>query len=70
MNSDDLLYIDHMAEFAFRAHAKVSRIALEQFLEDDTLCLAVAHLLQNLGEAARRISQEFRGSTARFLGRT
>jgi uncharacterized protein with HEPN domain len=39
--------------------AKIAGIPREKFDQDENLRLALAHLLQTIGEAARRVSREF-----------
>ncbi len=62
MKGDDGLYLGHMLDAALKAHAKVARFARAQFDADENLRLAVTHLLQIIGEAARRVSQEARAA--------
>ena len=59
MPKDDLVYVGHMLDTARRAVGKVRDKDRRVFDEDDNLRLAPAHLLQVIGEAARRVSPEF-----------
>lgn len=60
MPKDDSVYIGHMLDTARLAGAKVAGLTREAFDADENLRLALAHLIQTLGEAARRVSPAFR----------
>ena len=60
MPKDDLLYIGHMLEMARKAYTKTQGISREDYNADENLRLALAHLIQVIGEAARRVSPEGR----------
>jgi uncharacterized protein with HEPN domain len=60
MPKDDRLYLGHMLDAARRVVAKTSGIDREAFDQDEDRRLAVVHLLQTLGEAARRVSTDQR----------
>ncbi len=62
MKGDDGLYVGHMLDAARKAHAKVARLTRAQFDADENLRLAVTHLLQIIGEAARRVSDKGRAA--------
>ncbi|MDY6913747.1 MAG: DUF86 domain-containing protein [Planctomycetota bacterium] len=62
MPKDDLVYVGHMLDMARKAISKVEGITREQFDADEDLRLALTHLIQVIGEAARRVSEEFRNS--------
>lgn len=55
MPKDDAVYLGHMLNTARKAYAKVRAIKREQFDKDEDLRLALAYLVQILGEAALRI---------------
>ena len=59
MQKDDLVYIGHMLDTALLIAAKVKNLSRSEFDADENLRLALAHLIQTLGEAARRVSPEF-----------
>ena len=59
MKKDDLVYVGHMLDTARLIVDKVSGKSRTQFDEDENLRLALTHLIQTLGEAARRVSPEF-----------
>jgi len=61
---DDNTYIGHMHDVAQQAVHMTEGVSLLDFHRDQTLQLAVAHLIQIIGEAARRISPEGRESIA------
>lgn len=53
---DDQVYIGHMIDTANKAINFVSGLSREDFDNNEQLRLAVTHLLQIIGEAARRVS--------------
>jgi uncharacterized protein with HEPN domain len=57
---DNRIYIQHMIDNSQKAINFVENISREDFDNDEKLRLALTHLLQVIGEAARRISVEFR----------
>ena len=57
---DNRVYIQHMIDNSQKAINFVGNISREDFDNDEKLRLALTHLLQVIGEAARRISREFR----------
>jgi uncharacterized protein with HEPN domain len=62
MQKDELVYAGHMLDIARLAAAKVHGVSREQYDADDNLRLALAHLIQTMGEAARRVSSAFQES--------
>ena len=56
MPKDDRVYLTQMLELAKRVRAKVSDLPRHRFDADDNLQLALTHLIQTIGEAARRVS--------------
>lgn len=62
MPKDDLMYVGHMLDTARKIIKKAEGKARHEFDEDENLRLALAHLFQILGEAARRVSREFQES--------
>ena len=62
MPQDDLMYIGHMLDMARQAVDTVEGKTRQGFDSDHNLRLALAHLLQVIGEAARRVSQEFKNA--------
>lgn len=60
MSKDDTLYFGHMLDMARKACAKTRSIGREDYDADENLRLALAHLIQVIGEAARRVSTEGR----------
>lgn len=52
----DASYLGHMLDAARRAIQRVEGVTFEQFAADDSLQDAVAHRIQIVGEAARRVS--------------
>ena len=62
MCKDDMVYVGHMLDTARLAVGKVAGKSRADFDADDNLRLALAHLVQTLGEAARRVSPPFQQS--------
>jgi uncharacterized protein with HEPN domain len=60
MTKDDLVYVGHMLELARDAVARLGGRDRSAFHLEENLRLALAHLLQTIGEAARRVSDDFR----------
>jgi uncharacterized protein with HEPN domain len=60
MPRGDLLYLGHMLDVSVQAVEKLRGIGREEFEEDENLRLALTHLIQMIGEAARRVSLESR----------
>jgi uncharacterized protein with HEPN domain len=59
MRKDDTIYIGHMMDMAVKAVEKTKNLSREAFDLDENLCMALTHLLQVFGEAARRVSTDF-----------
>jgi len=57
---DDLLLLGHMLDTATKISVRVSGLDRESFDENEDLRLALAHLVQVIGEAARGVSAEGR----------
>jgi hypothetical protein len=62
MQKDDLIYVGDMSDRAAEILAKVRGLSRADFDADGNLRLAVLHLLQDIGEAASRVSLGFRRS--------
>jgi len=62
MQKDDLVYVGHMLDTARLVVAKVAGKSRSEFDADENLRLALVHLIQTLGESARRVSREFQGA--------
>ena len=59
MQKDDLVFVGHMLDTARKALDLVRGKSREDFDRDQALDLALTHLLQVIGEAARRVSTGF-----------
>lgn len=59
MRKDDLVYAGHMLDMARKAAEKVKGKTRADFDQDENLRMALTHLIQVIGEAARRVSQTF-----------
>ncbi|RRR67458.1 MAG: DUF86 domain-containing protein [Candidatus Viridilinea halotolerans] len=56
MSKDDMVYLGHMLDMARKIATKVHGISRQTYDNDENLRLALAHLVQVIGEAARRVS--------------
>ena len=55
----DLVYAGHMLDMARKAVGKTEGLTREGYDADENLRLALTHLVQVIGEAARRVSADF-----------
>ena len=62
MAKDDRLYLGNMWDMIRRARRLLGDKNLTQFLKDETLRFALAHLVQIIGEAASHVSDATRTS--------
>ena len=60
MQKDDLVYAGHMLDMARKAIRLVRGKSRNEYEQDEILSLALTHLLQVIGEAARKVSTQFR----------
>ena len=59
MPKDDLVYLGHMLDMARKARQLVQGRSRAAYDGDEPLRLALAHLLQVIGEAARRVTPAY-----------
>lgn len=59
MKKDDLVYVEDILESINTIEAHIGKITLEQFLSDIKTSDAVLRRFEIIGEAARRLSEEF-----------
>ncbi len=59
MEKDDLVYVGHMFDTASKALEKTGGRSRSDYDGDENLRLALAHLIQITGEAARHVSLGF-----------
>lgn len=62
MPKDDLIYIGHMLDTARKIASKVQGVDRTAYDADENLRRALVHLIQVIGEAARRVSQTLQQS--------
>ena len=62
MQKDDFVYAGHMLDTAESISQKVAGKSRSDFDADENLRLALTHLIQVIGEAARRVSPGFQKS--------
>ena len=60
MPKDELVYVGHMLDTAHEALLLVRGKTRQDYDSDTALRLALTHLIQVIGEAARRVSSQFR----------
>jgi uncharacterized protein with HEPN domain len=59
MSPRDFVYLGHMLDMAKKAVAKVRDLPRDGYDADENLRLALVHLVQVIGEAARKVSGDF-----------
>lgn len=59
MSRRDLVYVGHMLDMAMKAVSKTQGLPREAYDGDENLRLALIHLIQVIGEAARQVSRGF-----------
>ena len=64
MHKDELVYVGHMLDLAQEALRLIAGKTRTDVETDRTLSLALTHLLQTIGEAARHVSPPFRSQHA------
>lgn len=57
MSPRDVVYVGHMLDMARKAVSKTQGLSREAYDADENLRLALIHLVQVIGEAARRVSR-------------
>ena len=60
MPKDDSLYLGHMLDTSRKIMGKTQGLDRAGFDSDENLRIALTHLIQMIGEAARRVSPELR----------
>ena len=61
MEHDDAIYVGHMLDMTRRAVKAIETKSRANYDEDDILRLVLTHLVQVIGEAARKVSPKFQG---------
>lgn len=59
MQKDDLVYAGHMLDMSRKAIGKVASKSRAEYDQDENLRMALAHLIQVIGEAVRHVSPGF-----------
>lgn len=57
---DDQVYLNHILEALQKIELYVSKISYEEFLSEDLVLDAVVRELEIIGEASRKISEEYK----------
>jgi uncharacterized protein with HEPN domain len=58
MPKDDRVYLAHMLDMVRKAVAKTRELTRSDYDQDENLRLALVHLIQVIGEAARHVAPE------------
>lgn len=66
MQHDPLVYVGQMLDLARKISSRSAALTREQFDADEDVRLALAHLIQTLGEAARRVPETTRALNPRI----
>ena len=61
MVHDDTVYVGHMLDMTRRAVKAIKDKSRDNYDEDDILRMGLTHLVQVIGEAARKVSPTFQG---------
>jgi uncharacterized protein with HEPN domain len=59
MKKDDTVYLGNILDLATKVRQRVDGVSRDAYDDDEDLRLALAHLVQMIGEAARRVSPAF-----------
>jgi uncharacterized protein with HEPN domain len=59
MSPRDLVYVGHMLDMARKAVEKTAGLSRQSYDGDENLRLALTHIVQVIGEAARHVSRNF-----------
>ncbi len=62
MQRDDAVYLGHMEELARKLAGRAAGLARATYDADENLRLALTHLIQTIGEAASRVSKDYRAA--------
>lgn len=62
MQRDDRVYLRHMLDMSRKASELLAGRSRRDFDRDEVLRLAMRHIIQIIGEAANRVSTEFRAT--------
>lgn len=62
MFKDDWIYIGHMLDMSRKAVNAVAGKSRSDYNDDEILRMALAHFIQVIGEAARKVSPEFQAA--------
>jgi len=60
MRKDNLVYAGHMLDMCRKTADKVRGLSRAEFDRDENLRMAIAHIIQTIGEAARNLGEDFR----------
>lgn len=59
MKKDDGVYLGHILDLAEKIGQRIASRSRDEFDADEDLRIVLTHLVQNIGEAARWVSQSF-----------
>jgi uncharacterized protein with HEPN domain len=60
LQRDDRVYVGHMLDASRQALRLAQSVSHDQYVADEVLRLALVHIIQTIGEAARLVSSELR----------
>lgn len=69
MEHDDTTYVGHMLDMTRRAVKAIETKSRANYNEDDILRMGLTHLVQVIGEAARKVSPNFQSEHAEIARR-
>jgi len=62
MQKDNLVYVGHMLDMCRKVADKLTGKKRAEYDADENLRMAIAHIIQTIGEAARNVTEEYRKS--------
>jgi len=58
----DLVYVGHMLDLARKAAQRTGGLPRQEFDRNEDVQMVLTHLIQNIGESARRVSADFQAA--------
>jgi uncharacterized protein with HEPN domain len=62
MQKDNLVYVGHMLDMCRKVADKLKGKKRAEYDQDENLRMAIAHIIQTIGEAARNVTEEYKKS--------
>lgn len=60
----DRIYLEEIKDFCRKVESFMGGVSYESFVTDEKLQLAIVKLIENIGEAAKRLSEDARAKNA------